>query len=77
MGRRGVNMKIRDAIEQLQINRPYSYTELRNAVDIAIKALEMQELIKDNIEYLKDKNCFMTDNKGVIEILKSLMIDEV
>ena len=29
-----------EAINHLQLNRPFAYSELQNAVDIAIKALE-------------------------------------
>ena len=31
-----------EAIEQLKINRPYAYTELRQAVDMAIEALQTE-----------------------------------
>lgn len=74
-------MDIREAIEVIKIaeaevewNYPLDYAI---ALNMAVKALEMQELMKANIEYLKDKDCFKTDNKGIIELLKSLMIDEV
>ena len=29
-----------EAINHLQLNRPFAYSELQNAIDIAIKALE-------------------------------------
>lgn len=74
-------MEIREAIEVIKIakaevewNYPLDYAI---ALDMAVKALEMQELMKANIEYLKDKDCFRADNKGVVELLKSLMIEEV
>ena len=33
-------MTEQEAINHLQLNRPFAYSELQNAVDIAIKALE-------------------------------------
>ena len=35
-------MTIEEAIKQLELNRPLAYTELREAIDMAIKALEKQ-----------------------------------
>ena len=35
-------MTIEEAIKQLQLNKPSAYSELRNAIDIAIEALEKQ-----------------------------------
>lgn len=35
-----------EAINHLQLNRPFAYSELQNAVDIAIKALEEMQKIK-------------------------------
>lgn len=36
------DMKIEEAIKQLELNRPPAYTELREAIDMAIAALEKQ-----------------------------------
>lgn len=35
-------MKIEETIKQLELNRPLAYTELREAIDAAIAALEKQ-----------------------------------
>ena len=35
-------MTIEESIKQLQLNKPSAYSELRNAIDIAIEALEKQ-----------------------------------
>ena len=35
-------MMIEEAIEQLQLNKPSAYSELRNSIDMAIAALEKQ-----------------------------------
>ena len=36
------DMTIEEAIKQLELNRPPAYTELREAIDMAIAALEKQ-----------------------------------
>lgn len=35
-------MTIEEAIEQLKLNKPSAYSELRNSIDMAIEALEKQ-----------------------------------
>ncbi len=42
MVQKGTDMKIEEAIKQLELNRPPAYTELREAIDIAMNALEYQ-----------------------------------
>ena len=44
------------------------------ALDRAIDALHMQNKILEQIDMLKDKSCFMTDNEGVIALLKGLLV---
>ena len=44
------------------------------ALDRAIDALHMQNKILEQIDMLKDKSCFMTDNEGVITLLKGLLV---
>ena len=43
-------MTIEEAIKQLQLNKPSAYSELRNAIDIAIEALEKQIPKKPDFE---------------------------
>ena len=49
-------MKIEEAIKQLELNRPLAYTELREAIDMAIKALERQSPVKIKCRH---KNVFI------------------
>ena len=44
------------------------------AISRAIDALYMQNKILEQIDMLKDKSCFMTDNEGVITLLKGLLV---
>lgn len=44
------------------------------AIDRGMEALYMQNRIIDAISLLKTKDCFVTDNKGVVVILESLLI---
>ena len=44
------------------------------ALNRAIDALHMQNKILEQIDMLKDKSCFMTDNEGVITLLKGLLV---
>ena len=44
------------------------------ALDRSIDALHMQNKILEQIDMLKDKSCFMTDNEGVITLLKGLLV---
>lgn len=44
------------------------------ALNRAIDALHMQNKILEQIDMLKDKSCFMTDNEGVTTLLKSLLV---
>ena len=44
------------------------------ALDRVIDSLHMQNKILDQIDMLKDKSCFMTDNEGVITLLKGLLV---
>lgn len=48
-------MTERAAIYTLQMNRPFAYSELQDAVDMAISALEMQEKLKERIAEFKEK----------------------
>lgn len=43
-------MTIEEAIKQLELNRPLAYTELREAIDMAIAALEKQIPKKPDFE---------------------------
>lgn len=50
-----------EAINHLQLNRPFAYSELQNAVDIAIKALEEIKQYRaigtiEEFKALKEKN---------------------
>lgn len=44
------------------------------AINRAIDALHMQNKILEHIDKLADKSCFMTDNEGVITLLKGLIV---
>ena len=44
------------------------------ALNRAIDALHMQNKILEHIDMLKDKSCFMTDNEGVITLLKGFLV---
>lgn len=44
------------------------------ALNRAIDAFYMQNKILEQIDMLKDKSCFMTDNEGVITLLKGLLV---
>lgn len=43
-------MNIKDVIDTLELNRPFAYSELREAVDISIKALETVDKITEIIK---------------------------
>lgn len=45
-----------------------------NVLDRAMEAIYMQNKIIGTIEMLENKECFTTDNKGVITILESLLV---
>lgn len=45
-----------------------------NVLDRAMEAVYMQNKIIGTIEMLENKECFTTDNKGVITILESLLV---
>ena len=45
-----------------------------NVLDRAMEAVYMQNKIIDTIEMLESKECFTTDNEGVITILQSLLV---
>lgn len=54
-------MNENEAINHLQLNRPFAYSELQNAVDIAIKALEEIKQYKaigtiEDFKALKEKD---------------------
>lgn len=44
------------------------------SVDRAIDAVYMQNKLIDTIESIQSKDCFVTDNKGVVAILETLLI---
>lgn len=45
-----MSMTENESIETLKLNRPFAYTELQNAVDIAIQALEIVAKMKKHCE---------------------------
>lgn len=60
-----MKMTFRDAVNTLELNRPFAYSELQDAVDMAIEALKRQIPTKQG-DIENDTNHFQLSKDGFL-----------